>query len=97
MSERRQTPRDKTSVSCILEVEGRSIAGTLVNLSDHGALFRLESSGDGITNDDLGLDASFVLGSTRPARRYTGEMIRRYHLGGDVYVALRFWRKYQEI
>ena len=98
MSDRRQTRRDKAEVSCVLDVQGRMFPGTLVNLSEEGALFRLEAGEPGsLEAEDLGMDASFVLSSTHPARRYTGEMIRRYFLGGFEYVALRFWRKFVEI
>lgn len=97
MSDRRQTPRNNAEISCLLELEGRTVPGTLMNLSDEGALFRIDGGGETLTNDDLGLDASFLLNSTRPPRKYTGEMIRRYFLGGAEYVALRFWRKYEEL
>ena len=46
---------------------------------------------------DLGLEATFVLSSTTPTRRYTGEIIRFYYAQGTCHVALRFWKKYQEI
>ena len=68
------------------------------NISVHGALFTIAAAGgDTISNNDLGYDASFVLSSFAPARKYIGEIIRLYFKDGDAHIALRFWKKYTEV
>jgi hypothetical protein len=68
------------------------------NLSEHGALFKIVTTeNNSVSNDDLGMDASFVLGSMSPARKYTGEIIRLYFKDGAAHIALRFWKKYTEL
>ncbi len=98
MLERRNTKRVPVNSPCTFSVDGRDVRAFLVDLSDEGALFRL-GPGDspGVTTDDLGLEATFTLRSSNPARLYTGEMIRLFNRGAERFVALRFWKKFQEV
>ena len=104
MSDRRESPRVRLEVGCTLEIEARTVRATLVDLSEVGALFRLAPSrtdrvsdevSDEVSDDDLGLEARFVLASFKPARRYTGEVIRRFYRDGAHYIALRFWDPFE--
>ena len=98
MVNRRSTPRVVVDQPCTLSVSGREVSAWLVDLSEEGALFRLANAGQNtVSNDDLGMDASFLLSSFSPARQYTGEMIRLFIRDGSRFVALRFWKKYKEV
>ncbi len=98
MVERRQSDRIPAKSPCILSVNGREITATLENISVHGALFTIKkAAGETVSNSDLGFDASFVLSSVKPARKYIGEIIRFYFKDGEAHIALRFWKKYTEI
>ena len=97
MVNRRNTPRVAVNEQCMLSVNGREVPAVLVDLSDEGALFRLDTTGrDTVDSDDLGFDASFLLRSLSPVRMYTGEMIRLFSRDGTRFVALRFWKKHAE-
>lgn len=99
MNNKRTAERVPIDHSVALSVEDDSITGCLVNLSTTGALFSFD--GDERTMVDqsiLGLDGSFkIRPKGKPARLYTGELVRFYVRDGLSYVALRFWSKYQEI
>ena len=98
MVNRRSTPRVVVDKPCTLSVSGREVSAWLVDLSEEGALFRLANAGQNtVSNDDLGMDASFLLSSFSPARQYTGEMIRLFIRDGSRFVALRFWKRYKEV
>lgn len=98
MVNRRSTPRVVVDRPCTLSVDGRAVPGQLLDLSEEGALFRLANAGsDTVSNDDLGMDASFLLSSFSPARQYTGELIRLFIRDNARFVALRFWKKYKEV
>lgn len=98
MVNRRNTTRVPVNQACTLSANGRKVPAVLVDLSDEGALFRLDGKGgDTVDSDDLGFDASFVLSSRPSARLYTGEMIRLFVRDGARFVALRFWKKYKEV
>jgi len=98
MRERRESPRTPLRQSCDLTIENRRLSVTIENLSDRGCLVHVvQPEKDSITDDDLGQEAVFVIASVQPARRYTGEIIRRYYANGADHFALRFWRKYQEL
>lgn len=98
MEERRESPRTVMNVGCVLSVGDRQVPATLVDLSDTGALFRIAPSApETVSVDDLGSEAIFTLVVVTPARRYTGEIIRRYLRGGAVHIALRFWDPYEEL
>jgi hypothetical protein len=95
MIERRKSTRTEAQVLCSLLIEGREIEAQLENLADDGALFALRNTalGEG-PSFFLGRDASFVLKSFTPARKYTGEIIRLFFRDGSPRIALRFWQKY---
>jgi len=98
MAERRELPRVPVEKDCLLSIEGRQVRLRIENLSDKGGLFRIiDEASSSVSAADLGLEATFVLSSTTPTRRYTGEIIRFYYAQGTCHVALRFWKKYQEI
>ena len=98
MPERREQPRIPVGEKCILVIEGRQVHAVVENLSEIGALFRILEPGPApVTDEDLGAQASFDLTAFSPARRYTGEIIRRYFAEGAHHIALRFWKKYQEL
>jgi hypothetical protein len=98
MPERRERPRISLGEKCLLAIEGRQVRAVVENLSEIGALFQIIEGGKApVSDDDLGRQASFDLGSFSPARRYTGEIIRWYFADGSPHVALRFWKKYEEL
>ncbi len=98
MVNRRSTSRVVVDQPCTLSLNGRDVPAQLLDLSEEGALFRIANAGhDTVSNDDLGMDASFLLSSFAPARQYTGEMIRLFIRDGARFVALRFWKKYKEV
>jgi hypothetical protein len=98
MVNRRSTQRVVVDQPCTLSVSGREVPALLVDLSEEGALFRIANAGqDTVSNDDLGMDASFLLASFSPPRQYTGEMIRLFIRDGARFAALRFWKKYKEV
>jgi hypothetical protein len=98
VAERRESPRVPLGESCLLTISARRIRVTIENLSELGCLVHVsEPSRNAVTDDDLGQEATFVLSSPRPARRYAGEIIRRYYADGADHLALRFWKKYEEL
>ena len=98
MVNRRSTPRVVVDQSCTLSVSGREVPARLVDLSEEGALFRLGNAGQNtVSNDDLGMNASFLLAQFSPTRQYTGEMIRLFIRDESRFVALRFWKKFKEV
>jgi hypothetical protein len=98
MVERRQSGRIAAKTPCVLSVNGRQVSAQLDNLSEHGALFTIKAGGsEAVSNGDLGFDASFVLSSVTPARKYIGEIIRLYFKDGAAHIGLRFWKKYTEL
>ena len=98
MKERRESPRRPVREPCDLTIEKRRLRVTIENLSDRGCLVHVAQPAEGAVSDaDLGEEAVFVASSFRPARRYTGEIIRRYYANGADHFALRFWRKYEEL
>lgn len=83
---------------CVLFIGTRRLEVVVENLSVQGCLVHVrEPSRNAVTDADLGQEAVFVLSSARPARRYTGEIIRRYFVDGADHFALRFWKKYEEL
>ncbi len=98
MNERRSANRVPMKVRCVVSVGGRDLTVWLLNLSDDGALLRVEKAdGRPISEEDLGQETSFVLSSFSPPRRYTGEIIRSYFHQGAHHLALRFWERYTEV
>jgi hypothetical protein len=98
MGERRGIDRVVLDAECELAIEGRAVRARMMNYSDIGALFTISGGGpDAVSDDDLGSDAVFVHPAFRPPRRYTGEIIRRYYLGGVLYIAVRFWSPYTSL
>jgi hypothetical protein len=82
----------------MLAIEGRQVHAVVENLSEIGALFQVTEPGKApVTDDDLGKEAAFDLASFSPPRRYTGEIIRWYFADGAPRVAVRFWKKYEEL
>ena len=99
MLERRDTKRVDLSTTVTLKVEDLEINSQMINYSDDGALFRIESSDhDKVSTDSLGKDAVFLLKvKNKPDREYTGEIIRFFFKGEDKFIALRFWEPYREL
>ena len=99
MAERRDTSRVELNHPISLQIDDQQISGTLCNLSAQGALVAVsEKDSDRIDADLLGQDAKFVIKPKgQPARKYTGELIRFYFQDDTPYVALRFWKSYEEI
>ena len=82
----------------MLTIGTRRLGVTVENLSERGCLVHVtQPPQQAITDDDLGQEATFVLSSLQPARRYAGEIIRRYYAEGADHFALRFWKKYEEL
>jgi hypothetical protein len=96
MIERRHADRVKVGEPIVLDIEGHEVPATLEDLSEHGALFRVDAQG-AVSSDDLGMDAIFTLATFTPARRYTGEIIRLFFRDGAAFFALRFWKGYTEV
>lgn len=99
MLDRRDTRRIDLSTTVTLRVEDLEINTQMINYSDDGALFRIESSDhDKVSTDSLGKDAVFVLKvKNKTDREYTGEIIRFFFRGEDKLIALRFWEPYREL
>ena len=99
MLERRDTKRVEITIPVALCVEDFEVNAQMINHSDDGALFRINSEDqEKLSTDDLGKDAAFVLKiKNSPDREYTGEIIRFFFKGDDEYVALRFWESYREL
>jgi hypothetical protein len=96
MIERRHADRMKIGESVVITIEEREVPAWLEDLSEHGALLRVDATG-AVSSDDLGLEGAFVLSTFTPARRYTGEIIRLFFRDGKAYFALRFWKGYTEL
>ena len=99
MKEKRTAPRVHLDHPIPLVIEDEPIGGRLVDLSTTGALFSFEGEArDHVDPGVLGLDGSFTIKPKgRPARLYTGELVRFFVRDGATHVALRFWKKYTEI
>jgi len=99
MNEKRTATRVHLDYPVGLTIEDESITGLLVDLSVTGALFSFGGDEqDSVDPSILGLDGSFTIKPKgKPARLYTGELVRFYIRDGVSYVALRFWHKYREI
>ncbi len=97
--EKRQAKRIELNAPINLSIEDQKVRGKLMNLSNDGALFRVEKvDADSVTEMHLGLDARFELKPrSSPRREYTGELIRLYYQSDEKYLALRFWKKYREL
>ena len=96
MIERRHADRMKIGEPTVIAIEDREVPALLEDLSEHGALFRVDVRG-AVSSDDLGLEGAFVLPTFTPARRYTGEIIRLFFRDGAAFFALRFWKSYTEV
>lgn len=94
--ERRHADRVRIGEPVVIAIEGHDVPARLEDLSDHGALLRVEAQG-AISSDDLGMEATFVLATFTPARRYTGEIIRLFFRDGAAFFALRFWKGWTEL
>jgi hypothetical protein len=98
MNERRRSNRIPMSEPCVVAMEGREIPTMLENLSDEGALLRIDgAAGGAVSSDDLGYEGTFLVSSFTPARRYSGEVIRLFFRDGNAFIAMRFWRPFQEV
>jgi len=96
MIERRHADRMKIGQPIVIAIDDRDVPALLEDLSDHGALFRVDVRG-AVSSDDLGLEGVFSLATVTPARRYTGEIIRLFFRDGAAFFALRFWKGYTEV
>jgi len=99
MFERRDTKRVEFITPVALCVEDFEVNVQMINYSDDGALFRINTEDqEKVSTDDLGKDATFVLKiMNNPDREYIGEIIRFFFKGDDKYIALRFWESYREL
>jgi hypothetical protein len=96
MIERRHADRMKIGEPIVIAIEGREVPARIEDLSEHGALFRVDARG-AVSSDDLGMEGAFTLATVTPARRYTGEIIRLFFRDGAAFFALRFWKGYTEV
>ena len=96
MIERRHAGRKRIGQPVVISVEGREVPALIEDLSDHGALFRVDSRGV-VSSDDLGMEGVFTLTTFTPARHYTGEIIRLFFRDEAAFFALRFWKGYTEV
>ncbi len=98
MIDRRRSNRIPVNEPCLVQMEGREVPVVLENLSEEGALLRVDSAAGGaVSSDDLGYEGSFLLSSSNPARKYSGEVIRLFFRDGQAFIAMRFWRPPQEL
>ena len=99
MRERRSSKRVSINRRIKIDLEGSEMYVMLVDLSLHGALFSLRGPGTTMLGKEvLGRQVSFTIKPlNRPTRKYTGEIIRYFYRNGQPLVALRFWKKYEEI
>ncbi|HEB09918.1 hypothetical protein LCGC14_3004230 [marine sediment metagenome] len=97
--ERRESNREELGFQVEISMEDGAIMCTLINLSEVGALLRINPEQNGIpTNDNLGEDVNFVLKQASAVdREYTGEIIRLFYKDNAEFIALRFWEKYKEL
>ncbi len=93
MRERREAQRFPLNQPCLLSVAGRQIGVQILDLSRHGCLARItDPAARPVSDDDLGMEATFSLSTETGTRPYTGEIIRRYYADGADHLALRFWK-----
>lgn len=99
MFERRDTKRLEVNAPVTLSVGEVKVRTRMVNFSDQGALFRVDTADeDKVNTGDLGKEASLVVRIKEgPRRLYTGEIIRFFFKTDDKYIALRFWDPYREL
>ena len=96
MIERRHAGRKRIGQPVVISIEGREVPALIEDLSDHGALFRVDARG-AVSSDDLGMEGVFTLTTFTPARHYTGEIIRLFFRDEAAFFALRFWKGYTEV
>jgi hypothetical protein len=96
MIERRHADRVKIGEPVVITIEAREVPALLEDLSEHGALLRVDARG-AVSSDDLGQEGVFVLATFTPARRYAGEIIRLFFRDNKAFFALRFWKGYTEV
>jgi hypothetical protein len=96
MIERRHADRVKIGEPIVIAIDGHEVPSRLEDLSEHGALLRVDAEG-AVSSDDLGMEATFTLATFTPARHYTGEIIRLFFRDGAAFFALRFWKGYTEV
>lgn len=99
MDEKRSASRIPIDRPVNLTIEDEPISGRLIDLSSTGALFSFDGEErEKVDPTILGLDGSFVIKPKgKPARLYTGELVRFYVRDALSFVALRFWTKYKEL
>jgi len=97
--ERREYNREELGFQVEISMEDGTIMCTLINLSEVGALLRINPEQKRtLTNDNLGEDVNFVLKQESAVdREYTGEIIRLFYKDNAEFIALRFWEKYKEL
>ena len=97
--ERREYNREELGFQVEISTEDGTIMCTLINLSEVGALLRINPEQKRtLTNDNLGEDVNFVLKQESAVdREYTGEIIRLFYKDNAEFIALRFWEKYKEL
>ena len=99
MIDRRDTKRIEINAPVTLYVEGLAVKTQMVNFSDDGALFKIDTvDEEKISTMELGKEATFVRKTkSEPDREYIGEIIRFFFKSDDRYIALRFWDGYREL
>jgi hypothetical protein len=99
MKEKRTATRIQVNHPLVLHLEDDEVHGVLVDLSVSGALFIVEGAQQSKVDPDiLGMDGWFIIKPRgKPARKYTGELVRFFTRDGKSYIALRFWQRYVEL
>ena len=99
MKERRSSKRISINRRIKIDLEGSELYVILVDISQNGALFSLGGPGSAtLSKTDLGRQVNFkIKPQNRPMRKYSGEIIRFFYRNGQPLIALRFWKKYEEI
>lgn len=95
MMERRKSGRMPVDAPVAVSVGDIEIRSRLCNISEQGALFRIdEADAEALSNDDLVETIRFQYdGFTSPDGSYTGEVARFFGGGGDRYLAVRFFKQ----
>jgi hypothetical protein len=94
---RRADKRVEINHPITVAVGNEKARGTLINMSTGGALIRLPADSP-VAADCLGEMGSFLLKpSSRPMRKYSGELIRHYVRNDHNWIVLRFWKPYEEL
>lgn len=94
--ERRSEPRKEVNLKSSIILNQRELLGTIVNISEHGALVRfdLDSNGD-VSESDTGREVSLVIEDGGSSGSREGNVCRYLEYRSYRYLAIYFNRLYE--